>query len=51
MITVTVQAMNNIKFSFVEVDGRIVLKWISKKMDGAWAGLSWLRIGTRGGLL
>jgi hypothetical protein len=33
------------------VDGRIILKWIFKKWDEAWAGLSWLRIGTGGGLL
>jgi hypothetical protein len=32
-----------------DVDG-IILKWI-KKWDGAWTGLSWLRIGTGGGLL
>jgi hypothetical protein len=34
------------------VDGRIILKWIVGKWDG-WArtGLSWLRIGTGGGLL
>jgi hypothetical protein len=32
------------------VDGRIMLKWILK-WDGAWTGLSWLRIGTGGGLL
>jgi hypothetical protein len=31
------------------IDGRIILKWI-KTWDGAWTGLSWLRIGTRGGL-
>jgi hypothetical protein len=27
------------------VDGRIILKRIFKKWDGAWTGLSWLRIG------
>jgi hypothetical protein len=32
-------------------DGRIILKWIFKKLNGAWAGLSWLRIWTGGGLL
>jgi hypothetical protein len=33
------------------VDGRIILKCIFKKWDGAWTGFSWLRIGTGGGLL
>jgi hypothetical protein len=33
------------------VDGRIMLKWIFKKWDRAWTGLSWLRIGTGGGPL
>jgi hypothetical protein len=34
------------------VDERIILKLIFKKWDGrAWTGLSWLRIGTGGGLL
>jgi hypothetical protein len=26
------------------VDGRIVLPWISRKWDGAWTELIWLRI-------
>jgi hypothetical protein len=34
------------------VDGKIILKWIFKTSDGAWTtGLSWLRIGTGGGLV
>jgi hypothetical protein len=33
------------------VDGRIILKCIFKKWDGALIGLSWLRIGTGGRLL
>jgi hypothetical protein len=33
------------------VDGRIILKWISKKWDGACTGLIWLTIGTGGVLL
>jgi hypothetical protein len=33
------------------VDGRIVLKWIFNKWNGACTGLIWLRIGTDGGLL
>jgi hypothetical protein len=34
------------------VDERIILKCIFKEWDGrAWTGLSWLRIGTGGGLL
>jgi hypothetical protein len=33
------------------VDGRIILKWIFNKWDGAWSGLNWLRTGTCGGLL
>jgi hypothetical protein len=31
------------------VDGRIILKLFFKKWDGAWTGLSWLRIGTVAG--
>jgi hypothetical protein len=34
-----------------EVDGRIILKWIFKTWGEAWTGLSWLRMGTGGGLL
>jgi len=33
------------------VDGRIILRWIFRKLDGAWTGLIWLTIGTGGGLL
>jgi len=31
------------------VDGRIILKFIFKKWDGAWTGVIWLRTGTDGG--
>jgi hypothetical protein len=34
------------------VDGRIILRWIFRKMDvRGWTGLSWLRIETGGGHL
>jgi hypothetical protein len=34
------------------IDGRIILRWISRKWDvGVWTGLSWLRIGTGSGHL
>jgi len=33
------------------VDGRIMLRSIFRKWEGAWTGLMWLRIGTGGGLL
>ena len=32
-------------------DGRMILKWILEKWDGAWAGSIWLNVGTGGGLL
>jgi hypothetical protein len=35
-----------------DVDGRIILRWIFRKLDvGIWTGLSWLRISTGGGHL
>jgi hypothetical protein len=34
-----------------DVNGRIILKRIFKKWDREWTGLSWLRIGTGGGVL
>jgi hypothetical protein len=33
------------------VDGRIILKWISKKWNGTLTGLRWLKTGTDGELL
>ena len=33
------------------VDGRIILRWIFSKWDGAWNGLIWHRIGAGGGHL
>jgi len=34
------------------IDGRIILRWILRKLDvGIWTGWSWLRIGTGGGHL
>jgi hypothetical protein len=36
----------------IGVDGRMILRWISRKWDmGAWTGSSWLRIGAGGGHL
>jgi hypothetical protein len=36
----------------LDIDGRIIPKWISKKWDGKiWTGLIWLRIVSSGGLL
>jgi hypothetical protein len=37
-------------FEVLGVDGRIIFKWISKKWDGVWIGLVWLRIRRGGGL-
>jgi hypothetical protein len=35
-----------------DVDGRIILRWIFRKLEGVVrTGWSWLRIGTSGGLL
>jgi hypothetical protein len=37
---------------YPDVDGRIILKWISRKLDvRAWTRSIWLRMGTGGGLL
>jgi hypothetical protein len=33
------------------VDGKIILRWIFRKCDGAWTGLIWLRIETGDGHL
>jgi hypothetical protein len=34
------------------IDGRIILRWIFRKLNvGVWTGSSWLRIGTGGGHL
>ena len=35
----------------VNIDGRIILKWMLKTWVGEWTGLVWLRTGTDGGLL
>jgi hypothetical protein len=35
-------------FEDQDLDGRIILRWIIRKWDGAWTGLIWLRIGTGG---
>jgi len=40
------------KYSFIGVDGRIILRWIFRNWDvRSWTGSSWLRIGTGGGHL
>jgi len=35
----------------LDVDGRIILRWIFGKWEGVKTGWSWLRIGTGGGHL
>jgi hypothetical protein len=34
-----------------DVDERIILRFIFRKLDGGWTGLMWLRIGAVDGLL
>jgi len=37
-------------FGDPSLDGRIILRWIFRKLGvGVWTGLSWLRLGTGGG--
>jgi hypothetical protein len=35
----------------LSIDEGIILKWDFNKLDGAWTGLIWFRIGTRSWLL
>jgi hypothetical protein len=35
----------------LDVDGKIILKWIFKKSNGAWTGLIWFRVERGSGLL
>jgi hypothetical protein len=35
----------------LSVSGIIILKWIFRNWEGAWAGLNWIRIGTGDWLL
>jgi len=46
----SISARHHLKY--INIDGRIILKCISKKWDGQfWTGLIWMRIGAGGGLL
>ena len=39
-------------FQDPDIDGRIILRWIFRKLNGEkWTGLIWIRIGTGGGQL
>jgi hypothetical protein len=33
-----------------DVGGKIIIKWILKRCEGAWTGLRWLRIEASGGI-
>jgi hypothetical protein len=35
-------------FDYLDIDGRLILKWILKWDGEAWTGLIWLRIRTGG---
>jgi hypothetical protein len=52
MFEVGVYRSHAITFLSVGVDGRIILRWIFRKLEGVVeTGWSWLRIGTGGGHL
>lgn len=36
---------------YLGADGRVILKWVVRKYNGMWTGVTWLRIGTVGGVL
>jgi hypothetical protein len=44
--------IKSVKSALMDVDGRIILRWIFRKLEGVvGTGWSWLRIGTGGGHL